>query len=101
MKLLIEGICSKDNRRKKPQTEKASKNSKWNLSNIIKMKERSQKLRKWRREKHQWILSFKGYMLKLTIHSKLIILMSTDVLRPWMNWLHFRSQCNKLKNTQR
>ena len=84
MKLLIEGICSKDNRRKKPQTEKASKNSKWNLSNIIKMKERSQKLRKWRREKHQWIPSFKGYMLKLTIHSKLIILMSTDVLRPWI-----------------
>lgn len=45
----------------KEAADRKGKNSKWKLSNIIKMKERSQKLRKWRREKHQWILSFKGY----------------------------------------
>ena len=47
------GNMLKGQQEKEAAIENASKNSKWKLSNIKKMKERSQKLRKWRRrEKH-------------------------------------------------
>lgn len=65
LRLLLGGTCEKANVRRKQQIENTSKRDRWKLGSRIKMKKRSHKLRKRRRsEKHQWILEFKGYMLK-------------------------------------